>query len=119
MPVKGSSRTISRALDAICDTSPIQYLYQIGCLCLLQDLYTRNIIPPGVLIELECGRRVGIRLPGLHDLRRMVVRTPVCVEDISQSGNLGLGEREVLALGLEIPNSVLILDDGLARAYAK
>ena len=32
---------------------------------------------------------------------------------------LGAGEREVLALALEIPEILLILDDGLARRYAQ
>ena len=33
--------------------------------------------------------------------------------------DLGAGESEVLMLGLELPDSVLILDDGLARRVAE
>lgn len=32
---------------------------------------------------------------------------------------LGSGEREAIALALEVPESLLILDDGLARRYAQ
>jgi predicted nucleic acid-binding protein len=33
--------------------------------------------------------------------------------------DLGAGEREVLALGTETPDSLVILDDALARRYAR
>ena len=35
------------------------------------------------------------------------------------SPTLGAGEREVLALGAETPDSLVILDDALARRYAR
>jgi len=46
----------------------------------------------------------------------MSVQAPERVEGAFQG--LGHGEREVLALGLQMPSSVLILDDGAARARA-
>jgi predicted nucleic acid-binding protein len=81
-------------------------------------LYNRIVIPPGVLNELEQGRRIGVHLPELAALRWMSVQAPERVEGAFQAGALGHGEREVLALGLQMPSSVLILDDGSARACA-
>jgi len=50
--VKRIRSTISRACEAICDTSPIQYLHQIGFLHWLAEFYTRTLIPPAVMGEL-------------------------------------------------------------------
>jgi len=41
--------------EAICDTSPIQYLHQTGFLHFLAEFYTRITIPPAVVDELERG----------------------------------------------------------------
>jgi predicted nucleic acid-binding protein len=38
--------------EAICDTSPIQYLHQIGFLHLLAEFSTHTIVPPAVVDEL-------------------------------------------------------------------
>jgi predicted nucleic acid-binding protein len=48
----------------------------------------------------------------------------VAVRHVSHPGllplatDLGPGESEVLALGVEMPGSLVVLDDGLARRYA-
>jgi predicted nucleic acid-binding protein len=99
--------------EAICDTSPIQYLHQIGFLHLLPEFYTRIVVPPAVVDELDQGRAIGIDLPDVHALPWMKIQAPKGLEKVPTATDLGAGEKEVLALGLQIPGSVMILDERL------
>ena len=105
--------------DAICDTSPLQYLFQIGHLHLLQQLVEHVIVPPAVIEELNAGRERGVVLPDLSALDWIVVKQPEGSNVLPLITDLGRGESEVLLLGLEKPDAVLILDDRLARRMAK
>lgn len=49
--------------DLVCNTSPLQYLHQLGLLHLLPKLGGRVSIPPAVVEELAAGRRAGVDLP--------------------------------------------------------
>jgi predicted nucleic acid-binding protein len=49
----------------------------------------------------------------------MRIRQPVGQLLLPIVADLGAGEREVLALGTEKPESLVVLDDGLARRYAR
>jgi len=62
--------------DIIVDTSPIQYLHQIGQLSLLARLAGSIIVPPQVVKELETGRDLGIDLPNIRTLNWVNVRNP-------------------------------------------
>ena len=62
--------------EAICDTSPIQYLHQIGFLHLLAAFYTRTLVPPAVAGELERGRAIGIDLPLIRALPWVKIVVP-------------------------------------------
>jgi predicted nucleic acid-binding protein len=104
--------------EAICDTSPIQYLHQIGLLHLLAEFYTRIIIPPAVVDELERGRAMGVNLPDTSALPWLHVETPAALDNPA-AADLGAGEREVLALGIQAPGAVVILDERLARLHAE
>jgi hypothetical protein len=53
---------------AICDTSPLQYLHQIGFLHLLAEFYAETLIPPAVVSELERGKAIGVDLPDVREL---------------------------------------------------
>lgn len=105
--------------DIICNTSPLQYLHQVGALHLLPALVKTTIIPPAVKTELDIGRRLGLNLPDPESLSWIVVCPPSSSIALPLVTDLGAGEREVLALGLESPDSVCILDDALARQVAK
>jgi uncharacterized protein len=105
--------------SVIVDTSCIQYLYQINLLSLLPAIYDQIIIPNAVATELEQGRIIGISLPNLSTLEWISVSSVPSSQLIPTIPNLGMGEREVLSLALTIPNSLAILDDNLARTYAK
>ncbi|MCC6139895.1 MAG: DUF3368 domain-containing protein [Nitrospira sp.] len=104
--------------DVICDTSPLQYLHQIGLLHILPALVRRVLIPPAVLQEIEAGKLVGIDLPDLRAFEWLTVRSPAGRAILLPDQNLGPGETDVLMLAAEFDEAVLILDDGLARRAA-
>jgi uncharacterized protein len=105
--------------DIICDTSPIQYLYQLGHLDILHALADHVLVPPAVVSELVEGRTLGVALPDLHALDWIQVRRPVSALSVPLVTNLGPGETQVLMLGLECREAVIVLDDALARRIAE
>ena len=48
--------------EVICNTSPLQYFYQLGMLHVFQALAGRIIVPPAVVHELAVGRAQGVSL---------------------------------------------------------
>jgi uncharacterized protein len=102
----------------ITNTSPLLYLHQVGYLNILQQLYRTVLIPPAVRQELEEGRRKGLDVPDVDSLAWIRIRPVASAILVPAVVDLGQGEAEVLALGLEIPESLLILDDQLARRIA-
>ncbi len=105
--------------EVICNTSPLQYLHQIGHLDLLRRLAGNIIVPRAVVDELAVGRMAGLSLPDPSKLDWVLVRRPRGEQAVRLITDLGPGESEVLMLGLELPDTVLILDDGLARRVAE
>lgn len=47
------------------------------------------------------------------------LRAPAPAQPLRLATTLGFGEREVLALGLEIPDSLVIMDDGQGRRIGR
>lgn len=105
--------------EVVCDVSPLQYLHQAGLLHLLRLRYGTITIPPAVAKELRTGILRGVDLPAIEGLDWLRVRQPRDRAILPLVTDLGSGEREVLALGVETPDSLVILDDGLARRYAR
>ncbi len=105
--------------EAICDTSPIQYLHQIGLLDLLGKFYSEVVGPPAVVAELDRSREIGIDLPDIRELPWMKLRSAGPTTISLPMADLGAGEREVLALGIQFPETLLILDERLAREHAQ
>lgn len=105
--------------EFICDTSPIQYLHQLGHLHLLQRLVDRVTVPPAVISEIDAGRKIGIALPDLKTIPWVAVRAPAASAVLPLVTDLGPGEKQVLALALEAGDAVVILDDALARHVAQ
>jgi len=102
----------------ISNTSPLQYLYQAEALSLLPQLFGEICVPEAVNAELQAGRQRNVSLPDpevLPWLRVRPVQQPALLPLVA---HLGDGEKEVLALGLEILGSLLLLDDRDARRYA-
>src|SRR5262245_55211364 len=104
--------------DVISNTTPFQYLQQIGCLDFLSQLYQQVIVPQAVVDELRQGELKGIDVPALNALAwvRVEVVAPVDLQRVAQS--LDSGERETIALALGKTDPLLILDDAAARTYA-
>ncbi|MGA9381081.1 MAG: DUF3368 domain-containing protein [Phormidium sp.] len=106
--------------NLISNTSPIQYLYQTELLDLLPMLYGEVILPQAVVNELAEGGKLGVSLPDLTVLPWVNIRQPRDLLILSPVADiLGAGEQEAIALAVEITDSLVILDDGLARRYAK
>jgi uncharacterized protein len=104
--------------EIISNTSPLQYLHQLGVLDVLRKLVTTVTVPPAVEDELTAGRKLGLNLPDLNSLDWIIVRRPSSSAALPMVTDLGAGEREVLALALETPDSVCVLDAALARQIA-
>ena len=103
----------------ISNTSPLFYLHRLRRLDLLQKLYQRLIVPEAVVDELRAGRDQGEDAPDIADHDWIEVRSVRVPELVRLVTDLGAGEAQVLALALEEPGSLVILDDLLARKVAK
>jgi predicted nucleic acid-binding protein len=98
-------------VDIICNTSPLQYLHQLGFLPLLPALTDNVIVPTAVVKELETGRALRIDLPNVTMLDWVKIKQPVHALALPLVTDLGAGETEVLALVLEHPRAVAILNN--------
>lgn len=105
--------------EVICDTSPLQYLYQTELLDLLPTMYTRVTVPGAVVSELAAGRGRGVSLPDPLSLDWIDVRDLGEQPVLRLLADLGPGEREVLTLASETEDPLVIIDDALARRYAR
>jgi uncharacterized protein len=104
--------------DVISNTSPMQYLHQLGLLSIIPSLVGHVLIPPAVNDELGVGRSLGLDLPGPAHLDWVTIRSPSGSPFVSFSPGLGAGEAEVLKLALECGDTIVILDDAVARQAA-
>lgn len=105
--------------EVISDTSPVQYLHQAGVLELLPALYGGVVLHRAVAAELAEGRRRGLALPDPTTLGWISVRAVREQALLPLVTDLGTGEREALALAVEVGDSLLLLDDALARRHAR
>lgn len=104
--------------DVVSNSSPLQYLYQADVLDLLPSLFGQIYVPEAVVAELAEGRRQGVSLPLLENLSWLQVRMVRDRTLLPLVTHLGDGEKEVLALGLELSGALLLLDDRGARRHA-
>ncbi len=104
--------------EIICNTSPLQYLHQIGQLSIIPAIVGSIIVPPAVLVELDVGITKGLDLPKPENLKWVRIQAPISAKAASLITDLGPGESQVLMLALEMPGSVALLDDALARRVA-
>jgi hypothetical protein len=86
---------------------------------LLAELAGRVVVPVGVAEELSAGRELGFDVPDLSSLPWVDIRKPAGIGMLALIADLGVGEAQVLALALESPGSVVVLDDLLARRMAE
>lgn len=103
----------------IVNTSPIFYLHRLDCLDVLKKLYGRIIVPQAVVYELEAGKRVGENVPEIRKYEWITVKEVNVPSFISIITDLGQGEAEFLALACTERDTLVIIDDALARRIAK
>ncbi len=103
----------------ICNTSPLINLAEIDLLEVLETLPGVVCIPPGVRDEVVAKSGLFAKAAGLVESGRIQVFPPTDILLVkSLSATLHRGEAECLALSMERPGSILILDDLAARAMA-
>lgn len=103
----------------VADTSPLNYLIQIGCESLLPELYTRVIVPAAVLAELgdpSAPSVVGqwlLRVPEWID-----VKTTSSAPDTALAA-LDPGEQQAIQLAEEEHADLLLIDERKGRVEAR
>lgn len=105
--------------EAIVNTSPLVYLYRIGALEWLPKLFSELWVPSAVVRELEEGQRRGYDVPKPSNYTWLRVVDPHAVPSEWLMLDLGPGEIAAMALGLENPSRIVLLDDGRAREIAE
>jgi predicted nucleic acid-binding protein len=105
--------------EVICNTSPLQYLHQLGQLELLPRLTRSVIVPEAVVIELAAGAARGLDLPDPTQIEWCIIRKPRSASVLPLVSGLGAGEIAVLALALETADALAVLDDAQARFRAE
>ena len=105
--------------EAITNTSPLLYLYRIGVLEWLPGLFNEVWTPNAVVVELQEGARRGYDVPRPSDYSWLQIVEPHFMPSEWLALDLGMGELTAMALALENPKRVVILDDALARRLAQ
>jgi predicted nucleic acid-binding protein len=105
--------------DVISNTSPLLYLYRIGAINWLPKLFDKVWTPEAVKNELLDGRSKGYDTPNPADYPWLNIINPRSMPSEWLALDLGAGEIAAMALGLENPAHVILLDDMLARRTAQ
>ena len=101
------------------NTSVIQYLHHLGLIQIIEDLFGKAYIPMEVVEELRKGKEEGIELPELEGIDFIEIVEAKATSLTKLVRDLGKGETAVILLGIESPNSLVVLDDYLARKVAR
>ncbi|GAB4401722.1 MAG: hypothetical protein Kow00123_11280 [Anaerolineales bacterium] len=104
---------------AICDTSPLLYLHRLGALEWLSVLFDEIWVPTAVVAELREGKDKGYDVPDPVGYEWLRIMDPSALPSEWLARDLGRGELAVLALALENPSHLVVLDDALARSIAR
>ena len=104
---------------AISNTSPILYLHRIGALEWLPQLFDEFWAPAAVVTELEEGRRYGYEVPDFTLLPWVQIVEPRSIPAEWLALDLGRGELAAMAMAMENPDRIVLLDDALARRTAQ
>lgn len=106
-------------LKAISNTSPLLYLYRISGIGWLPKLFDEVWTPEAVRNELQTGRNKGFDVPNPDDYSWLNIINPKSAPSEWLALDLGAGEIAAMALALENPDRVVLLDDMLARRTAQ
>src|SRR3989304_1769138 len=106
-------------LKAVSNTSPLLYLYRIGAINWLPKLFDEVWTPEAVRNELLDGQSKGYDTPNPADYPWLNIVNPHSMPSEWLALDLGAGEVAAMALALENPTYVILLDDMLARRTAQ
>lgn len=102
----------------VSDTTPLHYLILIGRESILAGLYGKVFIPPGVLEELRhSAAPATISAWAKNPPAWVSVVVPAFISQDFEG--LDFGERQALALAIELGADLVLLDDKIARRFAK
>ncbi|MBN2390036.1 MAG: DUF3368 domain-containing protein, partial [Anaerolineae bacterium] len=93
--------------DAICNTSPLLYLYRIEATHWLPQLFDEIWTPSTVIRELQEGQRRGYDIPKPNKYEWLKIVDPHTVPSEWLTLDLGQGELATMALALENPERVV------------
>lgn len=105
--------------EAISNTSPLLYLYRIGVVDWLPKLFSDVWIPQAVLDEFQVGQQKGYDVPKPNSYGWLHIVNPRATPSEWLALDLGPGELAAMALALENPARIVLLDDLLARRTAQ
>jgi predicted nucleic acid-binding protein len=105
--------------EAVANTTPLLYLHRIEAIHWLRTVFTSIWVPTAVAGELAEGRRKGYDAPDVGLLTWLQIVEPRSTPHEWLTLDLGPGELAAMALALENPGRVLLLDDALARRTAQ
>lgn len=103
----------------IVNTTPIIALASLGQLDLLQCLYGQVVIPPAVQSEALRGGTKGVGSPDVQKANWISVIPLADPRRADLLSDLDRGEAEVIALAQELRADVVVIDERLARKYAR
>lgn len=102
----------------VADSSPLNYLVQIGLDHLLKALYGRVLVPESVLAELQ-NRRTPAAVLAWAGRAHEEIEVCRVSQPPSSIGNLGEGERDAIQLALERHADMLLIDEKRGRVEAQ
>lgn len=103
----------------VSNTSPLSNLAVIGHLKILQQLYSKIIIPPAVYKELTRLNKIGVQIAPLLAKQWLEIQSVVdknLVEFLQVE--LDEGEAEAIALAIQLKSNRLLIDERLGRTVA-
>lgn len=106
-------------LRAISNTSPLLYLYRAGAIDWVPDLFDEIWVPQAVIKEFNEGRQRGYDVPDLAAYPWIKPVEPKSTPSEWLALDLGPGELGAMALALENPTLIVLLDDLFARRTAE
>jgi predicted nucleic acid-binding protein len=104
---------------AISNTSPLLYLYRIEAIHWLPKLFDEVWMPEAVKNELLAGSGKGYDVPEPSEYSWLNIVNPKSTPSEWLALDLGAGEIAAMALALENPTRIVLLDDMLARRTAQ
>lgn len=105
--------------SAICNTSPLLYLFRINSIEWLPQLFDEVWTTSVSAKELKEGKNRGYDVPVVENFEWLKIKDPKTIPSEWYSVDLGMGELHTLALGFENRDFILLLDDLLARKTAQ